>query len=287
MTTRPCIVFLHMPKTGGKTISAALRYKYPSETLFLDSTFEPLEKIEQVPWEKRRSARVVTGHLHYGVHEHIPQPCEYITVLREPIARVLSLYQFILGNPKHWFHDDLVRSEMDLEEFVRTAGDPGVDNEQTRLLSGRGSGELLGRGSDGRPRHREPTELDATDLELAKRNLERCLVVGVTESFDESFILIRRALGWKLPMYETHNISRGPRNRPASGETIELIRERNRLDLALYDHARGLFSAAVDRQGGSFRHEVAAFKAFNRIPNRIGPHIPARLRHPLRTLLPR
>ena len=68
---------------------------------------------------------------------------------------------------------------------------------------------------------------------------------------------------------------------------IELIRERNRFDLALYEHAAKLFAAAVERQGPSFRREVAAFRFLNRIPNAIGPRIPARWRHPVRAVLPR
>jgi Galactose-3-O-sulfotransferase len=174
-----------------------------------------------------------------------------------------------------------------MEEFVRTAGDPGVDNLQTRLISGREPGKVLSWGSNGRPWRRDPSRLDEEALEEAKRNLESFLVVGLTERFDESFILVRRALGWKLPMYETHNVTRRPKSEPPSPEAIEAIRERNRLDLELYDHARKLFSAAVERQGSSFRREVAVFRALNRIPNSLGPRIPTPLRHPLRSLLPR
>ena len=153
---RRCIVFLHVPKTGGKTIAAVLRSRYPEEILYLNSEWEPLEKIDEIPLEERRAARVVTGHLHYGVHEHLPQECDYFTMLREPVARVLSIYRFIRGNPKHWFHDELVSSDMSLEEFVAEAGDPGVDNEQTRLLSGIGAGEMLAVDDAGQLRGKAP-----------------------------------------------------------------------------------------------------------------------------------
>ena len=103
-------------------MAAALRYKYPSRTLFLDSLYEPLERIEEIPLERRRAARAVTGHLHYGVHRHMPQECDYITMLREPVARVVSMYRFILGNPRNWLHDEVAGSGMGLEEFVRRVG---------------------------------------------------------------------------------------------------------------------------------------------------------------------
>ena len=204
-----CVIFIHLPKTGGRTLAAALRYKYPSRTLHLDSLYEPLERIEEIPLERRRAARAITGHLHYGVHRHMPQRCDYITMLRDPVARVVSMYRFIRGNPKNWLHDEVVGSAMELEEFVLRAPDPTAENLQTRLLSGLGPGKVMALGANGRLRapDQPPPPVTEDDLALAKRNLDRFLVVGLTERFDESFILIRRALGWRLPMYETHNVS--------------------------------------------------------------------------------
>ncbi len=133
-------------------MAAALRYKYPSRTLFLDSLTSRSERIEEIPLERRRAARAVTGHLHYGVHRHMPQQCEYITMLREPVARVVSMYRFILDNPRNWLHDEVVGSAMALEEFVRRGADPTVDNQQTRLIAGVGAGEMMALGPDGRLR---------------------------------------------------------------------------------------------------------------------------------------
>jgi hypothetical protein len=285
--TSRCVAFLHVPKTGGKTIAAVLRSKYPDEVLYLNTLYQPFEEIDEIPIEERRRARVVTGHFHYGVHRHLPQQCDYITMLREPVGRVLSIYRFIRGNPKHWFHDELVGSNMSLDEFVETAGDPGVDNQQTRLLSGMGAGEELALDSSGHLERRDPLALDAEALAAAKRNLDRCLVVGLTERFDESFILMRRALGWRLPMYMTRNVSKGPKPAPPSERTLAMIRDRNRFDLDLYDHAKRRLAADVAREGRSLQREVGVFKALNQIPNAIGPRIPGRLRRPLQALLPR
>ena len=284
-----CVIFIHLPKTGGRTLAAALRYKYPSRTLFLDSLHEPLERIEEVPSERRRAARAITGHLHYGVHRHMPQRCDYITMLRDPVARVVSMYRFIRGNPKNWLHDEVLGSGMGLEEFVLRAPDPTAENLQTRLLSGLGPGKVMALGADGRLRapDQPPPPVTEDDLARAKRNLDRFLVIGLTERFDESFILIRRALGWRLPMYERQNVSRAERPEPPTPEALELIRERNRFDLAHYEHAAKRFADAVESQGPSFRREVAAFRVLNRVPNAIGPRIPARWRHQVRAILPR
>ena len=280
-----CTIFLHVPKTAGWTLRGVLRYKYPSEILFLDKPDDPLGGIADFPLEDRQRARVATGHVFYGVHEHLPQPTDYITVLREPIARVVSMYKHVLRRPEHRLHDEVAGSGMGLEEFVRSCADAGIDNQQTRLISGRGRGKVVPRNSGSGGNWVAP-RLEHGDLELAKQNLDQFLLVGLTERFDETFIMLRRILGWRLPMYATKNVGRAA-NGFASELATELIRERNQFDLELYAHAQKLFDEAVERQSRSFPREVAAFRALNRIPNAIGPRIPARLRHPLRAVLPR
>jgi hypothetical protein len=273
LTAQPanrCIIFLHLPKTGGVTLRRTLRWKYAPEMLNLETLTKPAKSLADVPLSERRSARVLTGHLHYGVHEYIPQRCEYITLLREPIARVVSYYYYILGHPRHWRHGEMVRSGMSLDEFARTSPERGVENDQTRMLSGRGAGEL------------DAGRLGREALDEAKRNLERFLVVGVTERFDESFILIRRALGWKFPLYVTANVATSAK--PASETALQSIRERNQLDLELYEFAHGLLSAAIEHQGDSLQREVAVFRALNRVPSRILPYTRAPVRRLLRGL---
>ena len=283
-----CVVFIHIPKTGGKTLSTAIRLKYGTDTITWDSRYQPLDRMSEIPIERRRAARAVTGHLHFGVDRAIGRDCDYLTVLREPVARVISMYNFIRGNPRNWLHHRVAASDIGLEEFAREAVDPTVDNEQTRLLSGRGSGDLLGLGPDGRLRapSEPPREVTPQDLEAAKRNLERFCVVGLTERFDETFILIRRALGWRLPLYETRNVSRASADVPTPS-AILAIAERNRFDLELYAHGRRLFEDAVARQPASFKPEVAAFRILNRVPSRLGPRLPSGLRDQVRAVLSR
>ena len=87
-------------------------------------------------------------------------------------------------------------------------------------------------------------------------------------------------------MYMSVNAARASESAPVDEDAIAAIRERNRLDLELYDCARDLFEEAVARHGRSFRRELAAFQALNRIPDGLGPRTPSRLRRLVR-LLPR
>ena len=274
---RRCTVFLHIPKTGGVTLRGALRHKYPDRVITLHSPRDPA-RVADLPPADRWAARVLTGHLPYGVDRFMPQECDYITMLREPVARVVSTYHHVLDHPRHWFHDEAVRSGMALEDFVGAVEGP-ADNLQTRLLSGRVEGEFVARTTD----PVKVTALGAKALDEAKANLNRFAVVGLTERFDESFILVRRALGWRLPMYATRNAARGPRRSAPDARATALIAERDQLDVELYGYAAKLFAATVARQGPSFGREVAAFRVLNRIPNAIGPRVPPAFRNPVRS----
>ena len=63
-------------------------------------------------------------------------------------------------------------------------------------------------------------------------------MVGLTERFDESFILLRHAMGWRLPMYMSVNAAGDSESPSVDEDAIAAIRERNRLDLELYDFGR-------------------------------------------------
>ena len=242
--SKPSLVFLHVPKTGGQTIQSPLLRNFPqSERIYLDALDRPLdEAMNDIPLERRLTARLVWGHIPYGVHLYMPQRCEYFTILREPLGRVVSVYKYIIRTPEHGLHDRLLAEAMSLEEYLETGIDEGqTENSQTRQLSGRQFGAL-----------------DRNALETAKRNLEACLVVGLTERFEETFVLLRRTFGLRMRFYRTMNVS-PPYH--ASERAVELARERNELDLELYGFACELFAAQLERQNRSFGLEVSANRA--------------------------
>jgi len=252
-----CLVFVHIPKSAGSTLSTSLALNYPPhQTIRLDLMDRPAAEIEnEIPLEERARVRLFRGHVPYGIHRHIPRRCEYITVLREPVARVRSAYKFILRNPaafsRHPLHDPEVGGKIGLEGYLESQDLlDGRGNRQTRLLSGRQSGDV-----------------DREALEEAKRNLEGFLVVGLTERFEETFVLVRRALRLRIPLYVTRLVA-PPLE--VSDRAVDLIREQNQLDLELYAFARKLFVRQVAAQGSSFGLEVAAYKAMRPLSRALG-----------------
>jgi hypothetical protein len=240
----PCLVFLHIPKTAGQTLHfVALRKFEPHETIHLNSLGTPIDdEMERIPRAARERARLVWGNLPYGVHEHIPRPCEYLTILREPVSRVISVYKHILNATSHVLHRRITESRMGLEEYVESRIDAGqTENSQTRQLSGRQFGSL---------------ERDA--LEEARSHLQRFLVVGLTERIEETFVLLRRSLGGGLMPYVTRNVSPSV---DVTQRAVQLVRDRNELDIDLYTFAERLLTEQIRRQGRSFQAEVGFYRA--------------------------
>ena len=220
-----CLVFMHIPKNE-------------------------MHRMEEVPLEYRSSLRLLHGHFAFGIHKYVPRSCRYVTVLREPVARVVSAYKHVLKRTGHELHERVVKGKIDLEEFIETFWLEEKRNRQIRDLCNEYDGPV-----------------DRELLEHAKRNLEGFLVVGLTERFEETFALIRRALRLRLPFYVTRNVG-FPLE--ASERAIELIREREQFDLELYTFAEHLFDKQVGAQGSSFGLEVAAYRAMRPISRAVG-----------------
>ncbi len=120
---REALIFLHIPKTAGTTLNRIIEWQYSPLAIF---TMDPYrirataERLKRLPEGHRRRLRVVRGHLFYGIHEFPPQGATYITMLREPVARVLSACYFILRRPLHPLHRKLKRERLGVEDCLPT-----------------------------------------------------------------------------------------------------------------------------------------------------------------------
>lgn len=127
------IAFLHVPKCGGSSLTAALsKHYYPGRTTRRRNVehlngiaSEYAVSITQVPQMTLKRAflaytlaatpaRLITGHFAFSrpVHEAYKDRWDFISLLREPVARWLSNYSYNLGQ------DTIFGIDAPLEEFV-------------------------------------------------------------------------------------------------------------------------------------------------------------------------
>jgi hypothetical protein len=234
------IIFLHVPKTAGTTLNRLIELEYPISQMY---SVDPVlfewsaAHLWKLPQARLGKMRMFKGHMLFGLHEVLPQPATYITVLRDPVERTLSAFYYMRSYKLHPFYWKLRRKNWTLEEYVeRTTR----DNVQCKILAG--------------AEYHGPCTPEI--LEKAKQHMDRHFsVVGLSERFEESLALMKLRFGWQLKSYSTFNVTR---SRPKKGDlaqsTLDLILERNSFDVELYRLAVQRFEADVAKVAG----EVAA-----------------------------
>jgi Galactose-3-O-sulfotransferase len=255
---KPTLIFLHIPKTAGTTLNRIIDREYGPSTVF--STYGPrsrevMTEFIEMSEAQRSSIRVLRGHEFFGTHEFFRPPVTYFTVLRDPVDRIVSHYHYVRRSPQHRFHRTVTSQNMSLKDYVCCMTAKELNNGQARLLSGQKLDE-----------HFDFGQCSDELLEIAKKNLEKHFtLVGLTERFDETLILLKRSLGWRrFPVYIKKNVTQ---NRPLkdslSTEVLNAIKRYNELDIELYAYTREKFNESINNGGADFRRELKIFNIIN------------------------
>ena len=265
----PGIIFMHVPRTGGLTLRRFLTRRYGRAAFpHSDGDAHPialmgalpqpdrggneryLEALSALPEERRAVVRVYIGHFTYGIHQQLPEPSTYFTVLRDPIDRTLSAYNW--HRVGRW-------SESSLREFLThplTVGD-----QQTRRIAGgewaRGSSDTNGM------------------LEVAKQHLvDDFAVVGLKERWEETLLVLADTFGWPRPYYHTYNELPGrPVREGVPDDVVEILGELNRIDYELYRFATSRFDEQLRRDFPDVAGRLRRLRRGNVLWKRVDPHM--------------
>lgn len=263
---RKTVIFLHIPKAAGSTMRKIInreysKYSNDSVYLFDGSNIESsIEKFKRLPKKDRNKIKILKGHMSYGYHEYFDNECEYFTLLRDPIDRVISDFYYILEQPSHSRYEKVKKGSMSLYDYLKSKMSVAMSNAQTRLVAGYLSGA-----GDVKKEDLPFGKCTEETLLEAEENLKEFSVVGLTERFDETLILLKRAFGWKTPYYTRANVTKKrPKKREISQESIRLIKDYNKYDIELYEYGKKLFDEQIEDYGHSFYKDLTKFKKKNR-----------------------
>ena len=257
-STQPpgALVFLHIPKTGGRTLSQVILRQYDPGSVFTIGlpVDKSIREFKNLPENRRAQIRLLEGHMPFGLHTYLPHPSTYFSFMRDPVDRVVSIYYYIVSTPQHYLHERLTARKMSFEDFINAGMTTEVDNGQTRLLSGEGFSLPYG-------------ECTSELLDAARRNIESnfCLV-GITERFDQALLVLRRIFSWRNAYYVKKNVAKNrPMRSAISAESIRAIEANHELDLQLYDWVKRRFDERADVLSQSFQKELQLFRLVNRL----------------------
>jgi len=247
---QPVLIFVHLPKCGGTTLNRLLEWEYGLFDVFVvDGRFYrwSYNKLIKTDMAKFSQMRVFRGHMPFGIHRLLDRPVTYMTVVRDPIDRLISEYYYRKGRWQHQYEDHQMKRQT-LEEYITKNPQ---QNLQTKLLAGQVKNyDFLAE------------RCDATTLEVAKENLERYFsLVGLTERFEQSLALAKLAYGWEIRRYTNFRVNPGRPSKDKLSDAIKsLIAEHNHLDVELYKYSTNLFERAVETRKAEVEGEVAKIR---------------------------
>lgn len=161
----------------------------------------------------------------------------YFTMFREPIARIISLYNYANETPILTYHSELKEKKLSIVEFCKSGMAPTADNGMTRFVSG----NFIDTVPYGK--------CDEQMLETAKRNLDNHFaVVGLQEKFDLSMLLFHKVLGFeKYPFYEYKNKTQKKKESKLDNTQLNEIMPYIKYDIELYNYAKELFETKIKK----------------------------------------
>jgi hypothetical protein len=230
------LVFLHIPKTAGISLrKVLLEARAPYGSYRIIHPIDDCASLAKKSVEFRRSLGLVEGHLYFGVHEILPRPCVYMTMVRHPVERVLSYYSFVREAPEHHLHAAIAGAGLSLGQCIEGRLTIELDNFMVRCLTGL---------------HRVWTPFGGVTREMlteAKAHLDSIAAIGLTERFEESVARFASMFQW--PAEIASAVPRLNRTRHRLGCDELGASERtavegcNQLDIELYEYTLKLWEA--------------------------------------------
>jgi len=222
--------FIHIPKTAGSSFRQMLYKQFGQELIYPNLNdikqnggyYPTHQTIKEATQSKDRPFQFLMGHYPYSTGKLLARPPRHLVFLRDPIKRAIShLYHFKRQGIRQV-------KKNSLHEIIDEAGWQ-FNNLQVRYMSGKNF--------QANKVYLENTELGENALQQAKKNIDKCDFVGLTEDFDNSIELLERIFDWQLGKTLKKNVA-PKRHRKIPDDLYQEIKALNQLDMALYEYAQ-------------------------------------------------
>lgn len=194
------LAFLHLPRTGGTALHEALSARHAPEEICPSR----MNRLDEMPRGEIARYRLFSGHHRFEHLALMPAPRLAVTVLREPRARVVSLW-------RHWRRHWPQVAEgnaglrlaqgLGLRDFLRSDHlevAEAFDNAMARQLAGDCRARAPGLYTRWAWTDTAPLAEEAI-VAAACRNLARLDLVGFTPALDALHAALCARMGWPAP----------------------------------------------------------------------------------------
>lgn len=237
------LLFLHIPRTAAASFAAVMESHFPPDRIFplysapLDALFEAYTPAQYARFQLVRGHFCRFGPFDKHVYRYLGPNPFLLTILRDPVARTLSVYRHVQRRTRHKRHREVAGNGMSFLEFIdHPPFHIKIRNRMTLLLVGACCPE---------PEKLPPT----VALALAKERLQQMAFFGLAEQFAASMKLLARTFGWepKTEMPELDSEPHRSDRADLSEAEVSAVSAQLDLDLELYEFASGLFAERLAR----------------------------------------
>jgi hypothetical protein len=231
------LFFLHIPKTAGTSFLTTLQNLFGDSHVLRLAMEDPTvaRRIADVANGRAPGVACLNGHLPADLIAGHLEKLRPFTILRDPIARVFSLFRFVQKNRDH--AEFGLPPNFTFEQFLANR-DPSIygqaHNGMCRMLAGTRPFSI--------PEDQRYTEADRHP-ELVGRAvaLLETIDFGLAEDMAGTHRLIRHRWGVPFDIDEMTLNTTERDDAAQSWANVYAVVERNRLDIALYERARAIF----------------------------------------------
>ena len=228
-------IYLHLHKSGGTSLMNTIDINYSKKKIHvIDGQMyrSSYQDFKEKSDGYRSEIDLLRGHHFFGSHKFLREKAVYFTMLREPISRLGSLYNYLVEID---LYKSINEEEMTFETFLESGLAMAADNGMTRMLTNNDFDNIP---------NGEVTEILADE---AINNLENYFeAVGLTEYFEASIGLFKRKLNWEtIPRIKVDNKTKHKKISKNEVENIfannENLRRFVAADLKVYQYAKKRF----------------------------------------------
>jgi hypothetical protein len=244
----PTLLYMHIAKTAGTALRETILKNYKqSEVAYIypEPPGFPVGDLRDLPLAQRSQFRFVVGHFQYGIHNEVPHDYAYFSIVRDPLYRVRSHYNYLVE-----YKSPLVARDGNvktLEEALEGKLTIDLDNLMVRCFAGVSETQF------------PPGTINAEIYEFARHHVEKeFLYIGQQERLADAYSFLQAKLGWNWSMPpEIMNRGSYSREDRVADADAALIKRFNSWDFKLYEHILEIFPSPMCREAGRKRDDQA------------------------------